>query len=63
MSEEQNGHGLSRLDRIERAIGSLIDEFRNEHKDLRTSQILLTDTMGKLAGTVDKLTGEFGTRA
>jgi hypothetical protein len=47
MSDEQNGNGLSRLDRIERAIESLANDFRDEHKRLLTSQILLTDRMDK----------------
>jgi hypothetical protein len=53
MGDEQNGHGLSRLDRIERAIESLADEFRGEHKRLLTAQILLVDRMNELMGRMD----------
>lgn len=55
MSEEQNGHSLSRLDRIERAIESLADEFRGEHKRLLTAQIILVDRMGELMARMDLL--------
>ncbi len=40
------------MDRIERALELLIDDhvqFREEHKALLTSQVLLTDKVGKLA--------------
>jgi hypothetical protein len=55
MSDEQNGHGMSRLDRIEQAIESLADEFREEHKRLLTAQILLVDRMGELTERIDAL--------
>ena len=55
MSDEQNGHGMSRLDRIEQAIESLADEFRGEHKRLLTAQILLVDRMGELTERIDAL--------
>lgn len=55
MSDEQNGHGLSRLDRIERAIESLADEFRDEHRRLLTAQILLTDRVDRLAKAQQEL--------
>jgi hypothetical protein len=45
-------NGDNRLDRIERALELLIDDhvqFREEHKMLLTAQVLLTDTMAKLA--------------
>ena len=64
MGDEQNGHGLSRLDRMEGLMQLLIDDhlkFSDEHKSLLTSQLLLTDRMGKLVGTVDTLAGEIGT--
>jgi hypothetical protein len=51
----QNGN--DRLDRIERALDLLIDDhvqFREEHKQLLTSQILLTDSITKLATATDK---------
>lgn len=59
MAEEQNGHGLSRLDRIERAIELLIgdhERFREEHQLLLASQVLLTDRMDKLTQNVANLT-------
>lgn len=59
MAEEQNGHGLSRLDRIEQAIELLISDhvqFCEEHKSLLTSQVVLTDRVDKLTQNVEKLT-------
>ena len=64
ISDEQNGHGTSRLDRMEGLMQLLVDDplkFSDEHKSLLTSQILLTDRMGQLVGTVDTLAGETGT--
>jgi len=61
MCDEQNGHGTSRLDRPEGLKQLLIDDhlkFSAEHKSLLTSQILLTDRMDKLVGTVENLAGE-----
>jgi hypothetical protein len=58
MSDEQNGHGLSRLDRMEGLMQLLIDDhlkFSDEHKSLLTSQVLLTEQVGKLAETTGKL--------
>jgi len=48
MPEESNGHadGSSRLDRIEAAMELFIadhEEFRNEHKSLLRSQVLMQD--------------------
>ena len=46
MSEEQNGHGTSRLDRMEGLMQLLIDDhlkFNDEHNRLLTAQILLTE--------------------
>lgn len=36
---------MSRSDRIERAIESLADDFRDEHNRLLTAEILLTERM------------------
>lgn len=61
MGDEQNGGETSRLDRVEGLMQLLIDDhlkFNHEHKSLLTSQILLTDRMDKLIGTVDNLAGE-----
>ena len=58
MGDEQNGHGLSRLDRIERAIEFIAEDhlkFRREHNHLLTAQILLTDSMDKLTARTDRL--------
>jgi hypothetical protein len=63
MGDEQNGHGMSRLDRMEGLMQLLIDDhlkFNDEHKSLLTSQILLTDRMGKLVGTMETFAGELG---
>jgi hypothetical protein len=52
----ENGSGESRLDRLEGLMALLIEDhvrFSDEHKQLLTSQILLTDRVDKLAGTLD----------
>lgn len=57
MSEEQNGHEMSRLDRIERVMEFFAaehEQFREEHRHLLTAQILLTDRLDKFARTTDK---------
>ena len=49
-------NGESRLDRLEGLMALLIDDhvqFREEHKQLLTAQILLTDRVDKLAVTLD----------
>jgi hypothetical protein len=51
-------NGTDRLDRIERAIELLIEDhmqFRDEHKSLLRSQVLLTDNVGSLAKRVDTI--------
>lgn len=51
MSDEQNGHSLSRLDRMERLMELLIDDhlkFSDEHKRLLTAQVLQGDRIDKL---------------
>jgi ABC-type transporter Mla subunit MlaD len=66
MGDEQNGHETSRLDRVEGLMELLINDhlkFNEEHKSLLTSQVLLTDQMGKLVGTMGKLAGTMGTFA
>jgi hypothetical protein len=58
MSDEQNGHGLSRLDRMEGLMQLLIDDhlkFNDEHKRLLTAQVLLTERVDKLASTTGDL--------
>jgi hypothetical protein len=57
--EEQNGSsGPSRLDRIESLMERLVGDhltFRDEHRALLTAQVLLTDRMDKLTGTMQEL--------
>jgi|HubBroStandDraft_4_1064222.scaffolds.fasta_scaffold1316082_1 hypothetical protein len=51
-------NGTDRLDRIERAIELLIEDhmqFRDQHKSLLKSQVLLTDSLGSLVLRVDTL--------
>lgn len=46
MNGEENGHGKSRLDRLEGLMELLIDDhlkFGDEHKRLLTAQVLLAD--------------------
>jgi hypothetical protein len=52
---ETNGEGMRRLDRIEKMIELQVlanqaahDQFKQQHKDLLTAQILMADTMNKL---------------
>jgi hypothetical protein len=55
---DQNGYKNPRMDRIERTLEMLVADhvaFRDEHKQLLTSQILLTDQMDKLTGTMQEL--------
>jgi len=56
--ESTNGHGESRLDRMERLMELLIQDhlaFRDEHRQLLTAQVVLTDRVDKLGQRVDKL--------
>ena len=49
------------MDRIERALELLLDDhvqFREEHKALLTSQVLLTDKVDKLADELKTLAHE-----
>jgi hypothetical protein len=51
-------NGASRMDRVERMLELLITDhvkFGDEHKQLLTSQILLTDRMDRLTTTVQEL--------
>jgi hypothetical protein len=51
MSDEQNGQGRSRLDRIEGLMQLLIDDhlrFTDDHKILLTAQVLQDDRLNKL---------------
>jgi chromosome segregation ATPase len=55
---DQN-NGSSRLDRLEGLMELLIADhlkFSDEHRQLLTSQVLLTDRMDKLTDRMDKLT-------
>jgi methyl-accepting chemotaxis protein len=63
MGDEQNGHGMSRLDRMEGLMQLLIDDhlnFREEHKSLLTAQVLLTENVEKLAATTGDLVATTG---
>jgi hypothetical protein len=65
MSDEQNGQGLSRLDRMEGLMQLLIDDhlkFSDEHKKLLTAQVLLTERVDKLAETTGDLMGRLTKR-
>jgi len=58
MSDEQNGHGLSRLDRIERLMQLLIDDhlkLSDDHKMLLTAQVLQGERIEKLAESLKEL--------
>jgi hypothetical protein len=49
---QTNGHGESRLDRLEGLVEVLVNEhiyFADEHKKLLTAQVVLTDRMTELA--------------
>lgn len=51
MSDEQNGHGLSRLDRMEGLMQLLIDDhlrFRDDLRQLLTAQVVQGDRIDKL---------------
>jgi hypothetical protein len=52
--DQQNGSG--RMDRMERLMEMLIDDhvkFVDEHKQLLTAQVVLTDRIDKLAQTTE----------
>ena len=56
--EQHNGAGESRLDRMERIMELVIADhvkFQEEHKQLLTAQVVLTDKVDKLADTVAAL--------
>jgi len=58
MSDEQNGHGLSRLDRIERLMQLLIDDhlkLSDDHKMLLTAQVLQGERIDKLTESLEDL--------
>jgi hypothetical protein len=55
---DQNGRKNFRMDRIERSLEMLIADhvkFSDEHSKLLTAQVLLTDRVDKLAGSVQEL--------
>jgi hypothetical protein len=56
----ENGSGESRLDRLEGLMALLIEDhvqFREEHKQLLTAQVVLTDRVDKLAIRLDSAIG------
>jgi hypothetical protein len=57
-NDQHNGSGQSRLDRLEGLRELLVEDhirFQEEHKQLLTAQIVLTDRVDKLAQGVLKL--------
>jgi len=51
MSDESNGEGKGRLDRVEGLIDVLVNDhiaFREEHRQLLKAQVILYDTVQKL---------------
>ena len=56
MGDQYSGNGQSRLDRLERLMGLLIEDhvkFQEEHKLLLTAQVVLTDRIDRLAQTLE----------
>ena len=54
MSDEHNGSGKSRLDRLENLMELLINDhlkFSDEHNRLLMSQVVLTDRVDKLVAS------------
>ena len=52
VSDEENGHGKSRLDRLEEFTETLLQEhiaFAEEHKKLLTAQVVLNDQLQSLS--------------
>jgi hypothetical protein len=59
MSDEGNGQGKSKLDRMEELMGLLVEDhlkFRDDLRQLLIAQVVLTDRVDKLAVTVHELT-------
>ena len=57
MSEEHNGHGMSRLDRMEGLMQLLIDDhlkFSDEHHRLLTAQVVLAEAQADTEQQVKK---------
>jgi predicted transcriptional regulator len=53
-----NGHDPSRLDRLEALVEVLLNrhlEFEQEHKQLLTAQVVLTDRLDRLTARVDRI--------
>jgi hypothetical protein len=56
LGTHENGPGDSRLDRLEGLMALLIEDhvrFNEDHKQLLTAQVVLTDRVDKLAITLD----------
>ncbi|MDP8980788.1 MAG: hypothetical protein M3O35_09380 [Acidobacteriota bacterium] len=52
MSDEENGHGKSRLDRLEEFTEILLQEhiaFAEEHKKLLTAQVVLNNQLQEIS--------------
>jgi hypothetical protein len=57
--ESGNGHGQSRLDRLEGLVEVLMNghiEFETEHKRLLIAQVVLTDRIDRVTQRLDRLT-------
>ncbi len=53
-----NGHDPSRLDRLEALVEVLVNrhiEFEQEHRQLLTAQVVLTDRLDRLTSRVDRI--------
>ena len=56
--EAHSGNGASRLDRLEGLMALLIEDhvrFQEEHKQLLTAQVVLTDRVDRLTQSVKEL--------
>ncbi len=63
---ETNGNRDTRLDRIERALEMLIadhEQFRVDHKQLLTAQVVLNDSLDKLMKITQKNTEQIEAEA
>ena len=58
MAEEPNGHGESRLDRMEKLMDLLINDhlqFRDEQRSLLRAQVLLTEAQERTDKQLERL--------
>jgi hypothetical protein len=57
MAEETSGNGTGRLDRIERTLDRMAEEFRRDHQQLLKAQVILQDELERQIAR-DKLQDE-----